>query len=92
MNAPLSEADPSPANLDIAPLVRLAERCETCRFWKPIQSGLGMCRLVPPVVCGDETLWPTTEPSDWCGEFDWAPNMRPPSPPIPPPPPPLRRG
>ncbi len=45
------------------------QRCESCRYWKPIKADLGLCRLGPPVIADGGSMWPTTEPSDWCGEY-----------------------
>ena len=45
------------------------ERCDCCRFWKPMDdedgSELGQCRRFPPAYEG----WPMTTAGDWCGEL-----------------------
>jgi hypothetical protein len=56
-----------------------AESCETCRFWLLLNVGdkIGNCRRFPPAIhpysasenCGTFSDWPTTSPSEWCGEY-----------------------
>jgi len=54
--------------------------CEQCIYWEPNDSGLapfeyGFCRrYAPPAVtiakpAEYEARWPTTEASEWCGEY-----------------------
>jgi hypothetical protein len=58
------------------------ESCIQCRFY---QSNTGNCRRRAPLVTGGmmssvETVWPTTDIHDWCGEFEDLPeNYDPPS-------------
>lgn len=53
--------------------------CDTCRFWdNSTQLGsaepdtTGQCRIRPPKVSKitGRAVWPFTEDSDWCGEYD----------------------
>lgn len=40
------------------------DRCATCTYWET-----GSCHRRPPWVTPDtEVCWPTTLPTDWCGE------------------------
>jgi len=57
-------------------------KCETCKWWTPFQSPSpdGLCRKRPPqAFYGEgmdngfsyrfcETVWPTTNRADFCGE------------------------
>lgn len=49
-----------------------AATCLRCVFW---HAGTSTCRFDPPTVVstidGLQTAWPSTEGSDWCG--DWTP-------------------
>lgn len=51
---------------------KAAERCELCRFWKPIGKRLprgyshpGRCRRCPPAM----GRFPEMGGDEWCGEF-----------------------
>lgn len=54
--------------------------CRSCRFWDGVpvllgaQPGDGLCRRHAPQTTHDHyqgfPLWPNTQASDWCGEFD----------------------
>lgn len=54
--------------------------CGECDFWKPANYApntwhfAGACRRHAPLATGglhgpSETIWPTTRPHDWCGDF-----------------------
>lgn len=53
--------------------------CENCRFWNMRGTEYGECRRSPPVLIdvdvpfqddnGLVSLWPTTNDTDWCGEY-----------------------
>lgn len=57
------------------------KRCETCRFWDTSTESAhaepdttATCRRRPPAV-DDRTglaMWPMTQDSDWCGEWESA--------------------
>jgi len=62
-------------------------RCDNCKFWAKgeinatqIGQQSKQCRRMPPVVFPVNTpqglvhmtTWPTTQPHDYCGEFDIA--------------------
>lgn len=42
--------------------------CATCGYW----SDEGECRRLAPIYVENlaKTVWPTTLPADWCGEWD----------------------
>ena len=46
------------------------DNCAGCAFWK---TDDGECHRLPPTVQTDGVMsvsvWPTTNPTDWCGEF-----------------------
>lgn len=45
--------------------------CHSCRFWKLLSKQIGQCHRAPPVVVVSvniQTIWPRTEPTDFCGE------------------------
>lgn len=48
------------------------EKCEKCRFFKPIRD-VGKCRRFPPVQDGHSTStideFSTVPKDEWCGEF-----------------------
>lgn len=51
------------------------ERCETCRWWNS-RFDEPSCQRMPPTVLnnpihlgGKTSVWPTTEPDDWCGKW-----------------------
>lgn len=60
----------------------MADECSNCRFWDDhgpaIDRHVGSCRRYPPfwpnkLINGfidhwQESNWPTTDPSSWCGE------------------------
>jgi len=56
------------------------ESCQNCRFWEKYPTGSGGdCRRHPPqafagfidgAYTGTATVWPVTDPSAWCGEFE----------------------
>lgn len=59
----------------------MTERCENCRFYKPIagQSGYingneqetwGLCRRHAPARHGVNSGHPEVIPGDWCGEWE----------------------
>ena len=56
------------------------ETCSTCRWWDGDRQD---CRVNPPTVVAidnDEyTVWPDTDPDDWCGAWQdkQEPNMAP---------------
>jgi hypothetical protein len=48
--------------------------CESCRWWSvERQADIGDCRLRPPLVIAFDdwpnTVFPSTDRSNWCGEF-----------------------
>lgn len=53
--------------------------CDYCRFWNTRGKDYGECRRHPPVLMdvdvpfqddnGLVSVWPTTNFSDWCGEY-----------------------
>jgi hypothetical protein len=55
--------------------------CDTCGFWDKVsvdsrEIGWGFCRRnAPVVICMTpnaqypETYWPSSQQSDWCGEY-----------------------
>jgi hypothetical protein len=47
--------------------------CRICDHWRSTGGGWGECRRYPPrLLSGEghrESAWPTTIPSDRCGEF-----------------------
>ena len=56
--------------------------CNTCKLWQVKDGGQdGICRRLPPrpeiMPKGQEVVvvWPSTTPSDWCGE--WRPMQQP---------------
>lgn len=56
----------------------MTRRCDECLFWEAIgnSSGAGECRIHAPIATGGmmtaiETVWPTTSPEQWCGEFSF---------------------
>jgi len=61
-----------------------SERCETCRFYRPTNLyAEGERRRHAPIHKAlepsarryeRESAWPTTQPSDWCG--DWHEKLR----------------
>lgn len=63
-----------------------AERCETCRWWVPIDPKTayrGDCRTHSPIAVpcddyagGSNTVWPSTLPKDFCGEWAAKPKGR----------------
>jgi len=54
--------------------------CEICDYWDARvhaakDAGTGFCRRDPPKVMSTkvhiaQTVWPATEPLEWCGEFE----------------------
>lgn len=58
--------------------------CETCRFWNRAYSSgsgrIGECRRrsPKPVLHRDRpagSIWPPTDPQDWCGEHQPLPDV-----------------
>jgi hypothetical protein len=61
----------------------IEKKCDQCRFWRAVHSGdppqswrptLGECRKRAPKVqahtdMAPDTVWPRTEPDDFCGDF-----------------------
>ena len=60
----------------------MKEKCGNCRWWEnnydgqesPKPPSTGWCHRYPPAVItyhtdGDDTVWPTTNVDDFCGEF-----------------------
>lgn len=53
------------------------ETCEKCLHWNKVETDQGECRRQPPQAIifkvneevKYETRFPTTQSSDWCGEF-----------------------
>lgn len=55
------------------------ESCATCRFYRPTyyedeggkvaMSIVGFCHRRAPVSYNGSGHWPTSAPSDWCGEY-----------------------
>lgn len=47
--------------------------CQNCKFWRELDSlpvQMGHCRRHPPIPVGAyETVFPTTNPTTWCGDF-----------------------
>jgi hypothetical protein len=53
-------------------------RCETCRFWKPVNEYGGWCKRYPPQLVvlavhdpahsSPETHFPWSAATEWCGE------------------------
>lgn len=49
------------------------DTCSNCYYWSSEKlRTLGKCVLNPPIVINDHngygtTVWPYTEPNDWCG-------------------------
>ena len=54
-------------------------KCEDCKFWeKEGESNKGLCRRYAKRP-GDRTVgWPSTQKTDWCGEFENGQNEYPP--------------
>ena len=51
------------------------ESCGGCDYYKPLTPDRGLCRVNPPVPyagTGVTALWPTVQPSDWCGDWEAA--------------------
>jgi hypothetical protein len=46
--------------------------CDTCAWWQPLGDGLGQCRRYAPRprTSIDSVMWPTTDETDWCAEYD----------------------
>lgn len=70
----------------------MSRPCASCRFWNRSEDDAQnrrerACRCHPPSVLVDAasfeayTVWPMTQPDDWCGEYQ--PATRVPKPPLP---------
>lgn len=48
--------------------------CDTCCYWQQLDDGeTGECRLHAPrprTTNSNDTRWPITTDTDWCGEWD----------------------
>lgn len=43
--------------------------CAGCLHWEPARAGpLGECRRYAPTAASP--VWPETDQSDWCGDFE----------------------
>jgi hypothetical protein len=47
--------------------------CKTCRWWERLTSYNGRCHRYPPQVTEESDSQPSTEPTDYCGEYAQAP-------------------
>lgn len=50
----------------------MMHRCDTCKWWRAINSRIGECRRMPPHPADNVTdprWWPATHRNDWCGEW-----------------------
>lgn len=60
--------------------------CSDCRFFSPVENihahddtARGECKRHPPTIIhgtGDVGTWPIIEATEWCGEFELAPDAR----------------
>lgn len=49
--------------------------CQNCKFWDSVDAAR-LCRKRPPQLSeGDVGCWPTTQPTDWCGEHKYLPSL-----------------
>lgn len=67
----------------------MKQKCKNCTWWKEFPMSVyntGSCRLRPPVVMQTggyssshdyDTVWPKTESSDFCGEWEGKPDAVP---------------
>jgi hypothetical protein len=57
----------------------MSRACRNCQWWIETGRRSGQCRGAPPVAklhnAGERPVWPSTEPSDWCGAFRIAERM-----------------
>ncbi|MES0207910.1 hypothetical protein NKJ93_02270 [Mesorhizobium sp. M0028] len=44
--------------------------CKSCRFWKTGAWPSDCLRHAPGVSTEGRAQWPTTQPNDWCGDFE----------------------
>lgn len=54
----------------------MAEQCDSCKYYRlrtygvaPDTKQVGECRFSDPAAQGQNGIWPSVKPDDWCGKY-----------------------